>query len=684
MRRKLLFLSIFFCVSLLPFNVLRSQEDDGDHTGIGKREIEKIKNKYKEHRDADPLSISGSIGGSVTSVWNDQRNYDYNTPFQATAFANFMISSYGFQLPININLMNMSMEQFTFPHPTLSASFTPTWKNLRFHLGMSSMHFSNYTYSGLNFTGAGVEYNGKWLRAAAFYGTLNRATRLREYDDRSAFRQYADSLLGLNLFQNEGLQYKRTAYGAKIGFGSTRNYIDFSFLKAWDDTTSLDKYWRTLQQHNDTLSRRDSTLTGKSNLDVGIAAKVSIGKWLSLTTNMGASVYTDDVSVPEANSSTLSALGVDTTGSDAKKYLKILDKFSPIYQPHLNTQVRFAGDGAANFNFGNVTGMVNYRFVQPDYVSLGANRFSQNMEGMGGNLNVKMFRGRSFISVFGFLQHDNLNGKQSYTNRVKTYTLNWNNNITNNFMVGLSYNGLGQYQDDGTQQVDENARINQRTSTFNISPVYNFDRGLANHSISATFNTVRNRDRNEKKADSLRMSVSTLVLGMGYSIGFPDLGISVGVNYDFTKSENRTMETIDSNAILNNYNANTISIHASYDIVKSNDITLKANYNGSFGFNKNTSPQQNYGLIDDEQQGPRLQLTRDNSISNRIGASFSYKKRHNASFFFSMSNYRENIIIGQKITTKLDARLNFTYTYTFAHRIIKSKRKTETKPIIAG
>lgn len=68
------------------------------------------------------------------------------------------------------------------------------------------------------------------------------------------------------------------------------------------------------------------------------------------------------------------------------------------------------------------------------------------------------------------------------------------------------------------------------------------------------------------------------------------------------------------------------------------------------------------------------QMTNDFSIAARLGASLNYKDRHRASAYFSISNYSDNIIIGQHIAINTDVRFTMEYSYSFASRLIKSKK----------
>ena len=630
----------------------------------------KVVQKVKSHIEADPLTISGQVGGSLQMTYNNRDVYSSSSPFAATAYANFVIGVYGFSIPVNINLLNVSSTQFTFPRPQLSINTTPTYKNWRFHFGTSSMHFSNYTYSGLSFTGLGVEYQGKALRAATFYGIMQPATRFKELDNRSAIQYYADSLLGLNVQDAANPQYKRTAIGAKLGVGSTRNYLDLSFFKAIDDTGSLPYNW--MYEGTDIAVYRDSVVKAKENLDVGLAGRISIGRWLTFNANMGMSIYSDDLTSTAINSKTLNDLGVaDSADKQVQKVMDILDKVQWLYVPRLSSSVRFAGDAAMNLTFKHVSAMFTYRLAQADYTSLGANKFNQNAQGFGGNTNINLFKGRTFLSLSGYLQKDNLDGKQIYTNQVGTFAGSISSNLGQSFNIALSYNGIKQDQMDGTMTVVDSIRLDQLTHTVTLSPSYSIQ-GENTHTFSLNFNTVQNNNKNPLMKSST--DVSTYTAGLGYDVALTAKRMNVGANYDFSSSS----------AVGNSYTSHSLGGSFSYTITKTDKMNLRANYSMSISFNNNVdATEESGGGIVDPDEEPTSNKTNNISFSNRLGATFSYNKHHSAQCYLSMSNYSENIVIGQKIATSFDLRFNIAYNYSFAKRIIKSKKsKVEDEPIL--
>lgn len=69
------------------------------------------------------------------------------------------------------------------------------------------------------------------------------------------------------------------------------------------------------------------------------------------------------------------------------------------------------------------------------------------------------------------------------------------------------------------------------------------------------------------------------------------------------------------------------------------------------------------------------EMTNDVSLAARLGTTLKVKDRHNASLYFYISNYSDNIIIGQHVAVNTDIRIMAEYSYSFAARLIKSKKR---------
>lgn len=649
MKRCILFLT-FLCFSLLLALPSASMAQDSEQKTI-----------------VDPLTVSGTVGTQITSSWNNA-DLHYNSPFSAIAYANTTFNVYGISIPMSVNFINVSAEQFTFPKPTFTINFRPTWKRFTLHVGTSCMNFSNYTYNGISFDGVGLEYRGKKFRFGGFYGNFDHATTFRtKLDDRDAIQFLSDSLLGLNnVAYTTFPQFKRKAYAAHIAVGSIRNYVDLSLLHAADDLNSLPSQWYMLDANTmnvlDTIMR-DSTMKGKENLALGLKGHFSFGKWVMFEANMGASLFTPDITQEEV------VLEGDEGAAMANNILGGLRK-SGLYNVRYGSEVRFAGDALLNLNFNPVSATFTYRFVQPNYTSLGANGFNQNAQTFGSNLSTSLFDNTAFLNLNGYLQRDNLDKKQLYTNRVGSYSVSWNNTFAENFALAIMYNGVTQKQLDGVLEVPEEIRINQITHSLDLSPSYTLS--LDNdHTFSVDFNLLQNKNRNKQMVGT-SFDVSTTSFGLGYEVYLSSSRIGLDANYDYSLSRSPG----------NDYNSHCLSGGITNIFIKKENLTLTGNTRLTMAYNVQKTETE---MTDTERQvlnhlahriGAEVgtEMTNDLSLAARLGASLNYKDCHNASIYFSISNYSDNIIIGQHVAVNTDIRLMMEYSYSFASRLIKSKK----------
>ena len=572
---------------------------------------------------------------------------------------------------MSVNFINVSAEQFTFPKPSFTINFSPTWKRFTFFLGTACMNFSNYTYNGISFDGVGMEYRGKLFRFGGFYGNFDHATTFRtKLEDRDAIQFLSDSLLGLNnVAYTTFPQFKRKAYAAHVAVGSMRNYVDLSLLHAADDLNSLPSQWYMYNIYSSdiidtTLIVRDSTIKGKENLALGLKGHFTIGKWAMFEANMGASLFTPDITREEV------VLEGEGGVATANNILGGLRK-SGLYNVRYGSEVRFAGDALLNLNFSPVSTTFTYRFVQPDYTSLGANGFNQNAQTFGTNISTSLFNSTAFLSLNGYLQRDNFDKKQLFTNQVGSYSVNWNNSFGENVALAIMYNGVTQKQLDGTLVVPEAIRINQITHSFDLSPSYTLS--LDNdHTFSVNFNLLENKNRN-KQMEGTSFNVTTTSYGLGYEVYLTSSHIGLDANYDYSLSRSPG----------NDYNSHCLSGGITNIFIKKENLTLTGNTRLTMAYNIQKTETE---LTDSERQvlshlahriGAEVgtEMTNDLSLAARLGASLNYKNCHNASVYFSISNYSDNIIIGQHVAVNTDIRVMMEYSYSFASRLIKSKKR---------
>ena len=647
MKRCILLLN-FLCFSLLLGLPLTSMAQESER-----------------HTIVDPLTVSGTVGTQITSSWNNA-DLHYNSPFSAVAYADMTFNLYGISIPMSLNLINVSAEQFSFSNPTFTLNFRPTWKKFTFYFGTACMNFSNYTYNGISFDGVGMEYKGDKFRFGGFYGNFNHATTFRtKLDDRDAIQYLSDSLLGLNnVAYTTFPHFERKAYAAHMAIGSLRNYVDFSFLHAVDDTASLPAQWYMYDMMDTTLFVRDSTVKGKENLALGMKGQFTIGKNVLFEANLGASLFTPDVARAEMEMKGGSGAAV------ANKLMGMLRK-PKLYNPRYGSELRFAGDALLNLNFKPVSATLTYRFVQPDYTSLGANGFNQNAQTFGGNISASMFSNTAFLSLNGYLQRDNLDKKQLFTNQVGSYTVSWSNFFGENVGLDVLYNAVTQNQFDGVMEIPEEVRINQITHSLDVTPSYTLS--LDNdHTFSLNFNLLQNNNLN-KLMEGMSFDVTTTSYGLGYEVYLASSRLSLDANYDYSLSR----------SIGNSYNSHCLSGGTRYNFVEKEDMTLSGYARLVMAYSIDKEEED---LSDAEKhvlsylarrigREASIEMTRDLSVAARVGASLNYKDRHNASLYLAVSNYSDNIIIGQHVAVNTDVRFMLEYSYSFASRLIKTHKR---------
>ena len=209
---------------------------------------------------SDPLIISGAIGTRNTYRYSSGDN-TYASPLAGSLFLDLNISLYGFQMPFSLYYCNDNID---FTYPQLSLSMRPQYRNWTGYLGENVMPFSGYILN-MPFMGAGVEYKSRHWHSGIFYGRLRKAVN----DDPG------DPL-------SRSPQYRRVAWGFKAGLGNRRNYLDFYLLKSYDVVGSLDPRWRL-------------AVNARDNIVFGLRGSMAPLRWLSLTANAAASVFSTDI-----------------------------------------------------------------------------------------------------------------------------------------------------------------------------------------------------------------------------------------------------------------------------------------------------------------------------------------------------------------------------------------------------
>ena len=538
---------------------------------------------------SDPLIITGAVG--TQNAYYHSSSGGFASPLSNSVYANLNISFYGFSMPFSFYYSNSDLN---FSYPRFSFNISPTYKNWTLHLGTHVLPMSPYIYN-IPFEGAGLEYNGQRLRFGMFYGRLRHAINDNPLDPKA-----------------RSPQYSRMGWGFKVGYGSGRHYLDLYVFKGYDRLSSLAAEWRR-------------TTEAKENLSVALRGHTSLGNWMSLTTNVAASVFSTDLSA-------------DRIHSDE------IDKWDKIFDARYSSLYRFAGDVNLNLSLGGVFTSFSYKLVQPDYTSLGLSYISNNYQSLGLSMSGSLTRNIILSGNFAY-QNDNLNNKQLYTTRGYVYSANAVVNLSRSLNLTAGYSGYLQQQCAGTMEVNDTTRVNRIMHNLHLAPSYSFEAGGNSHTVSLTGGYTQNKDLNPFSTGE--SDVKTISYGAGYGVSVERIKTDFGLNYSHQTSEGYERK----------YTSDVISGSAGRSFLEDKNLTasltLSACRNHIAGENTNWS------------------------VGVDLYAGYTLKKVHSFSFSAGYSRYNDMNIVDVMKYSSYDLNCSLNYNYTFT--LLELKRKASKK-----
>lgn len=545
-----------------------------------------------EIAQSDPLIISGAVGTQNTYHYYSSGN-GYASPLSNSIFANLNISIYGISMPFTFYYTN---DNTSFSYPQFSFNISPQYKNWTAHFGRSTTEFSSYILNEA-WNGVGLEYNDDRWHAGAFYGTLRNAIN-DDPTDPSA----------------RSPQYKRKAWGVKAGYGSSTNYLNIYFLRSWDCLSSINEAWR-------------DKLSPQENILVGLKGCVTPVKWASLTANVATSLFSSDTQAETIND-------------------KEAQKWENVFDVRYSSLMRFAGDASLNLMLPlGINTSISYKFVQPDYKSLGTYYMTNNYQSLGITASTTLFNKVSLSGTYSG-QNDNLTNRQLYTTSGYIYSLNASSRLGNHFNIAAGYNGYTQRQSDGTAHVSDTTRVDRQMSSFTITPTYMTESENLGHSVSLSANYTDNKDRNDYTSALNHTDVKTTALGLSYGINVKPWEMDFGLSFSHQKTKGYNTE----------YSSEVATLSTSRSFLEDKSL----NVSGSLNLCYNEVYRQSKNL----------------SLGCNFAAGYTIKKVHNISAAVGFNKYGDVNI--SKIRSDLDCTdiscsLNYTYNFTLLE--IKSKAK---------
>jgi len=361
---------------------------------------DEVKNFFTGFKEADPFTISGSLGMSSRSYFAFN-TLDRQAPFTWSLNARLNMSIYKIRIPFSAVV---SAQNQTISHPFtqetvdgftnrrfMRVGASPYYKWAKVHLGHRNMNFSPFTLANHTFLGAGVELTPGNLRFATFYGGMAKAEP----------RDLA--LLGLNR-----QIFNRRGFGVKAGYGTQRDFIDLILFTAHDQ----DSQTIPINQDSSTVFRNDNAV-------LGINGQVTVFEKVQLKLEIASSGFTKNA--------------VDPTNDFNRTPIPGF-----LLTPRTSTAYRTAINAGVNFQLGIVNLGAGYKRIEPEYRSLGTYFFNDDLEDYTINMSMGILKNKVRINGSGGLQRNNLFGEKAtqYNRAIGTVNVSY---TLNNLNLGANY-----------------------------------------------------------------------------------------------------------------------------------------------------------------------------------------------------------------------------------------------------
>lgn len=463
---------------------------------LSAQDLEKIGKK-------DVLKVNGGLNYSSV-FYNASGIQGRRQPFTYFINGNITGNIAGISLPYTFNYSN---NQLSYTQPYNINCFSPSYKWAKAYLGTTSMNFSQYTLAGHIFTGAGVELSPKNLRFAAVYGRFNKAV---EFDSENN--------------SDANMAFKRMGYGASLGYERGAHSIKAIYFTAKDEVRSL-----SFVPINSALSPMENTV-------ISLTGKTSLYKKFTLEGEYALSGLTRNISSP----------------SDLNAYPR--NQLPLLFQPNATSQFFAAYKGSIGYRIKMAGIHLNYERVEPDYKTLGAYYFNNDLENITLAPSLTLLEGKMNLSINSGIQRNNLKDDKLNTTRrwVGAVNLSYAPNTKWNFSAGYSnftsFTKQRPQQDPFYRNTLDTLNFYQIAQSANGNAMYIFGNNKVKQNILFNGNYMLS-----SQAQGSFASIG--VFGSETNKGIPSEVINMNIAYNAQFTESKTSAGIV-------FNANQVNMQA--------------------------------------------------------------------------------------------------------------------------
>lgn len=441
-----------------------------------------------------PFAVNGSldvrcIGYSVNGIAARR------SPFMYMISGSPVFSVYGISIPL---YFTYSEQDRSFRQPFNQLGMSPTYKWATVHAGYRNLTFSPYTLAGHTMLGGGVELNPGKLRLGFMMGRLNRATTI-------------DTTTGAV----QPYSFSRHGYAARIGVGTEDNHFDLSFLSARDAEKDFKGDLAT------------SLVRPAGNVVLGGDLKLTFAGKFFVFADGGISVYTGD---------RYSSIALFT---DSTRLLNTVNRLIPL---NGTSEYYMAYSGGLGYKHDNFSLKAAYRYVDPEFRSMGAYYFQNDIKNLTISPTLNMLNGKLRLMASIGIQDDNTKKqKQATTRRVIGLTnLSWD--INEKLGLDASYTNFSSNSEPVVALVQNKYLLTQTTANISVSPRILLANARNTQMILLSYNNSNLKDVNEETKIQNNINSTVALLNYNITLNRPGLTLMSGVNYTVNKTAEGDMD----------------------------------------------------------------------------------------------------------------------------------------------
>lgn len=398
-----------------------------------------------------PIEIRGSLSAGmlfygVNGIQNRRQPFSWYLSGAPT------LKVYGITMPFSFTV---SEQERRFSQPFNRYGVSPYYKWVKLHLGYRNVRFGDFTLAGANFLGGGIELTPKNLRLGFVYGQFARAVEEDTSGTDPRYRYLRPT-------------YQRLGWGAKVGFGKPKAYLDFSVFKAKDIVGSIK-----------TPSLR-SRITPMENTAIGLKNHFGLFKQkLIFDFELAAGILTRD------------------NRTDIQTEDKTLNNLLNVMSINISSAFFKALRANSSYQFKGGRLGLQYQRIDPEYQSLGAYFFQNDVEQITFSSSYNMLKGKLGLSGSYGTQRDNLNAKKSATTHRTIGSLNLNVSPIRGLNIGLNYSNFGVGQSRGLGDLfNDSLAISIVNSAFGGNVSYSKATKFQSQSLNISVNYQSTNDQN--------------------------------------------------------------------------------------------------------------------------------------------------------------------------------------------